>query len=503
MKPNYVLFIILSFLILFGWNYAVVKRQPPPAPSSVVTPDTSAGTPSPSPSTIEERRVEKTIGRHRVEFNAVGAGVLQWWIEDDLRVPLVLPDADGENPLAAFRALSFTDVSTGNDVAFEAVRPDGLKVRQSYRIDPAGFLHAAVIHLENTGKAPVDASFGLGWGPGIESGDGAPADRRAEQSALILNGEQRFSTLNWIFSKLTLGVHSGNFRWFAVDSHYFVAAFLNDGGGPVNVDVEKKEKFFSARRMEHLTLNPGENKEIVQRFYLGPKIYDGLAAYGLGLERTVNFGLFTTLGRWIHWALLAMKGFTGNFGWAIIALTFIVQVLLSPLTVHSFKHSQKMKTIQPQMKRLQEMYKSDPKRLNSEMLALYQRHGLRFMGMEGCLPVLIQMPVFFALYAVLSKTYELRHAPWIGWVTDLSLKDPFYVMPVLMGGAMFFQQKMTLNNADPSQKQLMYLMPVMFTFIFLKMPSGLVIYWLTQSLLTLALQLFLLKRSKAQKAVVL
>jgi YidC/Oxa1 family membrane protein insertase len=260
---------------------------------------------------------------------------------------------------------------------------------------------------------------------------------------------------------------------------------------------------FSVHRQEKVVLAPGEKKEVVQRFYVGPKSYDELASLGLDLERAVNFGFFSTLGRWIHRALISLKDQTGNFGWAIIILTFFVQVLVSPLTVSSFKHSQKMKALQPQMKRLQEMYKGDPQRLNREMLAMYQRHGLRFMGMEGCLPALIQMPVFFALYAVLSKTYELRHAPWMGWIRDLSVKDPFYVLPVLMGGAMFAQQKIMTSSSDPTQRQLMYIMPVMFTFIFLKMPSGLVIYWLTQNILSLALQLFLLRRQKSSQEIVL
>jgi YidC/Oxa1 family membrane protein insertase len=157
-----------------------------------------------------------------------------------------------------------------------------------------------------------------------------------------------------------------------------------------------------------------------------------------------------------------------------------------PLTISSFKHGQKMKAVQPQMKRLQELYKNDARRLNVEMMELYKRHGLRFMGLEGCLPVFIQMPVFFALYNALRSTYELRHAPWIGWIKDLSLHDPFYVLPVLMGAGMFFQQKMSMASMDPSQRQIMYIMPVMFTFFFLKMPSGLVLYWLTSSLLGIA-----------------
>ena len=203
----------------------------------------------------------------------------------------------------------------------------------------------------------------------------------------------------------------------------------------------------------------------------------------------------------IHRALFIFHKGTRNYGWAIILLTIIIQILVLPLTVKSFQHGQKMKTIQPQMKRLQELYKNDSRRLNTEMLALYQRHGLRFMGMEGCVPMLIQLPVFWALFSTLRNTFELRHAPWMGWVTDLSAHDPYYVLPILMGGGMFVQQKMTMSSMDPSQKQIMYMMPIIFTFIFLKMPSGLVIYWLTNSLLTIGVQYFLMRRASSIEVV--
>ncbi len=503
MKPNYILFVVFSLLILFGWNYAVTKKLVPPAAFSAAAP-APAGAPAagpadaaaPRPAIVEERPMDFQSGRHRVEFNAHGAGVIQWNIsEGQGETALVLPDPQGEEPLAAFPALVFSPASGAapGEAAFTAERADGLRVRQTYRVDPNGFLHSVTLSLANAGKAPVDASFELGWGPGIESGAaaGRGGKKMDDPRALILDGEK--------LKIVKAGTETGPFRWFAVDARYFMAAFLNDGGAPLNVRIDKKDRLFSARRVEKETLAPGEKKEFVQRFYLGPKGYDDLLSLNWGLERAVNFGMFTTLGRWIHRALIEVRKVLPNFGWAIIVLTFFVQLVVSPLTVTSFKHSQKMKTLQPQMKRLQEMYKSDPRRLNTEMLALYQRHGLRFMGMEGCLPMLIQMPVFFSLYAVLSKTYELRHSHWIGWIHDLSAGDPYYVLPVLMGAAMFGQQKITASAVDPSQKQLMYMMPIVFTFIFLKMPSGLVIYWLTNSLLTLALQLFLLKRFAAKQ----
>jgi YidC/Oxa1 family membrane protein insertase len=505
MKSNYIVFFIVSILLMLGWGVAQNKGLIPGAPRSQAvspqgTPAATADQAAPTapgapaavrPTVIEERPIDFQSGVHKVQFNAHGASVLQWTLEEgaDLTT-LVLDDGTGERPFTAFPDLVFSPApAPAGEAAFTAKRADGLIVRQSYKVDPVGFLHTMTLSLENTGKTPVEAAYELGWGPGIASG--APHGRKMDDPrALALEGDKLLT--------LKPGAKTGPLRWFAVDARYFMAAFLNDGNEPVTLRVDQHEnKEFSVRRVEKVSLAPKEKKDLVQRFYLGPKSFDALASHGLGLEKAVNFGMFNTLGRWIHRALLEVRKHVPNFGWAIIVITFFVQLLVSPLTVSSFKHSQKMKNLQPQMKRLQEMYKSDPRRLNSEMLALYQRHGLRFMGLEGCLPMLVQMPVFFSLYAVLSKTFELRHTHWIGWIHDLSAADPYSVLPVLMGIAMFGQQKITAASADPSQRQMMYIMPIVFTVIFRTMPAGLVIYWLTNSLLTLALQLYLAKRHAA------
>ena len=258
--------------------------------------------------------------------------------------------------------------------------------------------------------------------------------------------------------------------------------------------------YYSILQSFRHVLKTGESKQHPHGFYSGPKDSEHLKKLGFALEKSVDSGLFAPLARLIHKTLLTFHGSTKNFGWAIILLTVIMQIIVLPLTVSSFRHGQKMKTVQPQMKRRQELYKNDPRRLNGNVMDLYKRHGLRFMGLEGCLPVLIQMPVFFSLYAALRSTFELRHAPWIGWIGDLSLHDPFYILPVLMGGGMFFQQKMSATSLDPSQRQIMYLMPVIFTFFFLKMPSGLVLYWLTSSVLSILVQTILLKHHASAEA---
>jgi YidC/Oxa1 family membrane protein insertase len=171
------------------------------------------------------------------------------------------------------------------------------------------------------------------------------------------------------------------------------------------------------------------------------------------------------------------------------------------LNASAYKSMAKMRVLTPKLMKLKETYGDDKQRLNQEMMALYKRHGIKFMGLEGCFPLFLQIPVFFALFTTLSNAYELHQAPWIGWVKDLSVHDPYFVLPILMGGGMFVQQKMTMSSMDPSQKQIMYIMPIMFTFFFLKMPSGLVIYWLTNSLLTISVQWYLMRRAAAVEVV--
>jgi YidC/Oxa1 family membrane protein insertase len=191
-------------------------------------------------------------------------------------------------------------------------------------------------------------------------------------------------------------------------------------------------------------------------------------------------------------ALVRIQATVGNWGWSIIALTLCLQVLLMPLTYKSLKAAASMRKVQPEIAKLQARYKDDPTRLNTEMMALYKTAGANPLG--GCLPMLLQMPIFVALYNALRSSWELHGAGWMFWIHDLSAKDPFYVLPVVMGGLMFLQSKLNPPAGDPAQQQMMMFMPLIFTFMFLKFPAGLVLYWLTNSLVSTVLQLALRDR---------
>jgi len=221
--------------------------------------------------------------------------------------------------------------------------------------------------------------------------------------------------------------------------------------------------------------------------YLGQKEYKVLHNIDPVLTNAIEYGWFTFASKPLFQLLLWLHGIFGNWGWSIIALTLIIRAVLYPLTYKGMMSMQKIKEISPKIKELQAKYKGDPQRMNAAVMDMYKKHKANPLG--GCLPMLLQIPVFFAIYRVLLNAVELQGAPWLLWVTDLSLKDPYFILPVLMGASMFYQQKLTPNNfTDPMQEKVFKYLPVIFTFFFLTFPSGLVLYWFINNLFSIAQQ---------------
>jgi YidC/Oxa1 family membrane protein insertase len=227
-------------------------------------------------------------------------------------------------------------------------------------------------------------------------------------------------------------------------------------------------------------------------FYIGPKDFDKLRAADPQLVRAIDFGMFAFIVVPLMQALKWINGYLGNYGWSIIVLTIIINIVIFPLRHRSMVSMKKMQAIQPEVKAIQDRYAkykvTDPERqkMNSEMLALYKTKGVS--PASGCVPMLLTMPILLAFYNLLGQAIELRGAPFAGWIHDLSAKDPTYVWPILMGITMFVQQRMMPSTADPTQQKIFMLMPVVFTVMFLGMPSGLVIYWLVSNVLTIGQQ---------------
>jgi YidC/Oxa1 family membrane protein insertase len=281
--------------------------------------------------------------------------------------------------------------------------------------------------------------------------------------------------------------------WSGFADKYFLNAILADKSSIATVELKKNGAGFfeSVVSSPQFTVNPGQSATTTHRLFVGPKDIDILKAQGNSLEQSLDLGWFTVIAKPLLYSLKFLYGYVGNYGIAIIIVTIILKAFFFPLTHKSYKSMKGMQKIQPEMAKLREKYKDDRDSMNKAVMELYREHKVNPMG--GCLPMVVQIPVFFALYKSLMFSIELRHAPFFLWVTDLADKDPYYVTPVIMGITMFVQQKMTPSQMDPMQQKMMLALPVVFTFMFLSFPSGLVLYWLVNNVLTIGQQMYINK----------
>ncbi|NOS81849.1 MAG: membrane protein insertase YidC [Nitrospira sp.] len=282
----------------------------------------------------------------------------------------------------------------------------------------------------------------------------------------------------------------GTVQWAALHDKYFLSVLMPKQGTSVLAKTEGEQIVSTGVRMPA----PGSSSSIALQLYAGPKEYDTLKALNAGLDDMIDFGFFI-FGSWsvvkavakpIFYVLRFIHDYIPNYGITIILLTMAIKILFVPLQYKSYKSMKMMRFIQPKIKEVQEKYKGDRDRLNKELMKLYREQKVNPLG--GFLPMFLQMPVFVALFNVLYTTIDLRQAPFMLWVTDLSVQDPFYVLPIIMGATMFIQQKITPTTMDPAQAKIMLVLPVAMTFLFVNFPAGLVLYWVTNNILTISQQ---------------
>ena len=285
---------------------------------------------------------------------------------------------------------------------------------------------------------------------------------------------------------------NGKLKWLGLEDKYFLSAIIPATDAALSWTTEIPAAGQSKAAL-HLPLNVAPNAAVAFSYtsFMGPKEYDRLLEQKAGLEDAIEFGWFDWLARPFLVVLNFFERYLGNYGLAIVLLTVIIKVLFYPLTKKSLHSMREMQKMQPQMAALKEKYKNDKQKMNKELMELYKRYKINPLG--GCLPMVLQIPVFIALYEALYVAIELRHAPLYLWIQDLSAKDPYYITPLLMGATMFLQQKMTPMSVDPTQQKIMLFMPVIFTFMFLNFPSGLVLYWLVNNILQIGQQYFIYK----------
>jgi YidC/Oxa1 family membrane protein insertase len=275
--------------------------------------------------------------------------------------------------------------------------------------------------------------------------------------------------------------------WVAIVQHYFVAAWLPARGEREYYLREIGKDLFAAGVIVPVAqIAPGASGKVAVPLYVGPQEQDKLAQVAPGFDLVVDYGWLTVVAAPLFWVLQWLHGFIGNWGWSIILLTVLIKAVFFPLSAASYKSMAKMRVLAPKLQKLKETYGDDKQRMNQEMMEMYKKEKVNPLG--GCLPILVQIPVFIALYWVLMGTVEMRGAPWVGWITDLSVKDPFFILPLIMGVTMFVQTKLNPTPPDPIQAKIMLWMPIMFTGMFLFFPAGLVLYWTINNLLSIAQQ---------------
>ena len=282
--------------------------------------------------------------------------------------------------------------------------------------------------------------------------------------------------------------------WTAMIQHYFASAWIPpaDQENHFYTKELKDGRYVIGTYSPSVTVEPNTTTEFVSRLFAGPKVQPMMEAIAPGLELTVDYSVLTFIGKPIYWLLNKIHSVIGNWGLAIMGVTFCIKLLFFPLSQASFKSMAKMRKIQPRLKELQERFADDRPRFNNEMMGLYKKEKVNPLG--GCLPILIQIPVFMALYWVLSETIEFRQAPFMLWIQDLSIQDPFYILPLIMGITMKIQQGLNPAPIDPIQAKVMKMFPIVFTIFFLFFPAGLVLYWVVNNTLSIIQQTYITKQ---------
>lgn len=389
----------------------------------------------------------------------------------------------------------------------------GLRIRETLRFQVDTFTVETDLRIENLGAAPRTLTVTLPWMVSVDSKQ--PPEKFLGQRPTEVVWATR-DHVERVESLTAVGQHELEGRWVALGSKWYLAALMPKSGGfkilvtggGKQADAEDGQVRVAIAVRATPTVAPAQVWEGRVLTYVGPKEYDRLAAHGL--EQTVNFGGFLipqswTGGRpllpmaWLGVPVLKLMnwlhGFVPNYGIVIIMLTVVSKVLFYPLTVKSMRSMKAMQALQPHINSLRNKYRSDPRKLQEETLALYRKHNVNPMG--GCLPMVAQVPIFYALYLALDVSVELQNAAFLCfgevfgialWICDLSRHDPTYVLPVLMGVSMFVQQRMSPTVGDPRQAKMMLIMPFIFTFMFLNLPSGLVLYWFVSNVLQILQQ---------------
>jgi YidC/Oxa1 family membrane protein insertase len=535
-------FVVFSFSALLLWDAWQKHNAPklPPAPTSTVpagVPQPSAPLPGPAqppasatpgvpavpasqaPAPAGEAITVKT-DLLEVELSTAGGDIrrvtlLQVFSALDRTKPLTLMEPHpkhyfitqsgliGEG-LPIHRALYSTEVRSyqlqpgRDDVEVRLVARDvaGAEVVKKYRFHRGSYRIDVSYEVANRADKPIapQAYFQFTRDANPPSEEAAQTNAFAGVATFtgpaVYTEEAKFVKVD--FADIAKGKQSHPKRatdgWIAMIQHYFVSAWLPKEGMQREYQTHKVgDTLYTASVVVPVgQIAPGATGRVDMGLYIGPQETEKLEKLAPGLNLVVDYGWLYIIAAPLFWLLKWIHTFVGNWGWAIVILTFLIKLVFYPLNAKAGRSMAQMKVLAPKMEKLKELYGDDRQKLNQAMMELYRTEKINPLG--GCLPILVQIPVFIALYWVLLASIELRHAPWIGWIQDLSAPDPYFILPVIYAASMYVTTKLNPQPADPVQARIMLMMPIIFSVFFLFFPSGLVLYWVVQNLLSIVQQ---------------
>ena len=409
---------------------------------------------------------------------------------------------------AVFTTEHKEDVLTVNTqeqvLVFSWTSPEGVVLEKKYTFSPNSYVIDLEVVFKNTTSQAIQDQVLVSLDAAYDS----KSSRYSFQgpAALINNKLEQIK----IKKLKDQNVFSGNIRWISIQDRYFMQAFMpqTETDASMRVLFNQKDLLQASFVKPTTVIQPGTQHTYNYHLFFGPKKIQILRGIGFDLHKSVNFGMFTFIAKPCLWLMNQIYAVIPNYGIAIILLTLLTKIILWPLGNKSYKSMHQMKKLQPLMADIREKYKGDKKKMNEELMNLYRTYKINPMG--GCLPMVAQIPIFFALYRMLYEAIELRHAPFFGWITDLSAPDrlfsfdfsiPFMeppfgipVLTLIMGATMFLQQKMSPPPGDPTQAKMMMFLPIVFTFIFINFSAGLVLYWLVNNVLSISQQYYITKK---------
>jgi YidC/Oxa1 family membrane protein insertase len=492
----------------------------PTAPSAIAsgTQTQEPGAPTPIPPAGETVTIETDV--YRLTFNLIGAQLiraelLDYPTKDNPSEPTALLRQDagrtyivqtgvvgpaGTNyptHLAPFKMVSSNTVMEGDQLPVSFVSESGgVRVTKTFTFNRGQYVIDVSHQVENLTDQPVTPSVYLQITRDGDDPEDTSSFYHTFTGPAVYSEQEKFQKVSFsdIEDRDASFIKSADNGWFAMIQHYFVSAWVPPEGAMRTYEMAQVgNNLYAARSIETLgDIGPKATSTLNSQLWVGPQDQDALEALAPGLDLVVDYGWLTIIAKPLFILMTWIHDVVGNWGWTIVVLTILIKAVFYPLSAASYRSMAKMKQVAPRLKSLKEQYGDDRQKLNTAMMEMYRNEKINPLG--GCLPILVQIPVFIALYWVLLASVEMRGAPWVLWVDDLSAQDPLYILPVIMMATMFLQIKLNPTPPDPMQARVMMIMPLVFGGFMFFFPAGLVLYWVVNNILSIAQQWYITRK---------